>query len=88
MLFARTMDDLARELARVTSGADAQALVNRAARLVGVAPERPLDLGEMLIVCHALAEEGGAIQAVAEQIAAASVDRLGADPSSDWMSPA
>ncbi len=77
MPYARTMDDLARELARVTSAADARALVNRAARRLGVAPERPLDLGELLVACHALAEEGGAIQALAEQIAAASVERLG-----------
>ncbi|MCC6236897.1 MAG: hypothetical protein IT299_04900 [Dehalococcoidia bacterium] len=77
MQYARTMDDLARELARVTSAADAQALINRAARRLGVAPERPLDLSEMLIVCHALAEEGGTIQAIAEQVAATSIERLG-----------
>ena len=77
MLMARTMDDLTRELARVTSGADAQALINRAARLVAAPPGRPLDLAEMLMVCHALAEEGGAIQALAEQIAASSVERRG-----------
>ncbi len=80
MLSARTMDDLVRELGRVTSGADAQALVNRASRITGVAPDRPLDLGEMLVVCHALAQEGGAIQSLAEQIAASSLDRLGDRP--------
>lgn len=80
MLIARTMDDLARELARVTSQADARALVNRAARMTGVAPDRALELGEMLVVCHALAAEGGAIQALAEQVAAASVERMGNGP--------
>ncbi len=70
---ARTIDDLTRELGRVTSRADARALLNRAARVAGVAPDRALDLKQLLMVCTALAAEGGSIQAVAEQIATASL---------------
>lgn len=72
---ARTIDDLTRELGRVTSRADARALLNRAARVAGVASDRALDLKQLLMVCTALAAEGGAIQTVAEQIAMASLAR-------------
>ncbi len=71
---ARTIDDLTRELGRVTSRADARAVLNRAARVAGVAPDRALDLKELLLVCTALAAEGGPIQVVAEQIATASLN--------------
>ncbi len=71
---ARTVDDLYRELGRVTSRADARAVLNRAARVAGVASDRALDLKQMLMVCTALAAEGGPIQALAEQIATASLN--------------
>lgn len=70
----RSIDDLSRELVKVTSGPDARALLNRAARVVGVPPDRPLDLSELLMVCQSLAAEGGAVQSLAEQIAMASLN--------------
>lgn len=77
---ARTIDDLSRELGRVTSRADARALLNRAARVAGVASDRTLDLKQLLMVCTALAAEGGAIQAVADQIATATLEAYPEDP--------
>lgn len=70
---ALSIDDLSRELDKVTSRSDARALLNRAARVAGVAPDRPLELKELLMVCQSLAAEGGAIQTVVEQIAVASL---------------
>jgi hypothetical protein len=70
---ALSIDDLSRELGKVTSRSDARALLNRAARVVGVAPNRPLELKELLMVCQSLAAEGGAIQTIAEQIATMSL---------------
>lgn len=64
-----TTDDLVRELRRVTSAADARAMVNRASRVAGVAPGRALGVTEVGLVCRALAEEGGRVQALVEQIA-------------------
>lgn len=72
---ALSIDDLTRELGRVTSRSDARALLNRAARVAGVAPNRPLDIKELLMVCQSLAAEGGAIQTVAEEIAVASLNQ-------------
>jgi hypothetical protein len=73
MYGALSINDLSRELGKVTSRSDARALLNRAARVVGVAPNRPLELKELLMVCQSLAAEGGAIQTVAEQIATTSL---------------
>ncbi len=70
---ARTIDDLTRELERLTSLADARALLNRASRLAGVATDRALDTRQLVLVCTALAAEGGSIQALAEEIASASM---------------
>ena len=64
-----TIDQLTRDLCSVTSRADAQALLNRASRVAGVPQNRHLRLGELRIVCDALAAEGGSIQYVANQIA-------------------
>lgn len=75
---ARTIDDLTREVGRLTSPSDARALLNRAARLAGVPNDRRLDTQELVLVCTALAAEGGSIQALAEEIASASI---GAAPS-------
>lgn len=81
---ALSIDDLSRELGKVTSRSDARALLNRAARVAGVAPSRPLNLKELLMVCQSLAAEGGAIQAVADQIAVASLnDEHGRDLEND-----
>jgi hypothetical protein len=74
MYRALSIDDLSRELGKVTSRSDARALLNRAARVAGVAPHRPLDLKELLMVCQSLAAEGGAIQTVADQIAVSSLN--------------
>ena len=68
MAFLST-DDLEHTLHRVTSRSDARAMINRAARVAGVATDRPLAVGELLLVCEALAAEGGAIQELAETIA-------------------
>jgi hypothetical protein len=71
---ALSIDDLARELGRVTARSDARALLSRAARAAGVAPDRPLVLDQLLLVCQSLAAEGGAIETVAQQIAMASLN--------------
>ena len=81
---ALSINDLSRELGRVTSRSDTRALLNRAARMAGVAPDRPLDLDELL-ACESLAAEGGAIETVAQQIAVASLNARrarGFDPDS------
>ena len=64
-----TIDQLARDLCTVTSRADALALVNRASRVTGVPNDRRLRIGELRLVCDALAAEGGSIRYVANQIA-------------------
>ena len=74
MYQAMTADDLRRELAAVTSLSDARAVVNRAARIVGVPLDRPLHTDELLHLCEAVAAEGGLVQEVAELIAARSLD--------------
>ncbi|MFN8639167.1 MAG: hypothetical protein U0360_06845 [Dehalococcoidia bacterium] len=58
----------------MTSPSDARALLNRAARLAGV--PRTIagsTLRELVLVCTALAAEGGSIEALAEEIASASI---------------
>ena len=65
---AMSTGDLLRELNGVTSDADARAMVSRASRMVG-ASDGPLDLRELLLMCEALAAEGGPIQQLAEEIA-------------------
>jgi hypothetical protein len=64
-----SIDDLRSELRAVTSPSDARALLNRAARIAGVPANRPLEVRELLLVCEALAAEGGLIQRIAESIA-------------------
>lgn len=62
-------DDVLTALCRVTSASDARALVSRASRVAGVPHNRALATQELLLVCEALAAEGGMIQIVAEEIA-------------------
>jgi hypothetical protein len=64
-----SIDDLRTELRTVTSSSDAKAMLNRAARIAGVSANRPLEMRELLLVCEALAAEGGPIQLIAEAIA-------------------
>ena len=64
-----TTDDLLIELGSVTSRSDARAMMSRAARIAGVVTGRPLEVRELLMVCEALAAEGGAIQQMAEAVA-------------------
>ncbi len=64
-----TIDELTAQIRTVTSGSDARAVVNRASRVAGVPSNRPLQMQELLLVCEALAVEGGLIQEVAEMIA-------------------
>ena len=61
--------DLRRELLAVTSDEDARAMVGRASRLAGAAEDAPLDLRQLLCVCDALAQQGGLVQRIAEEIA-------------------
>ena len=71
MAFPSTMstEELLQQLNAVTSRSDARAMVSRAARVAGVATNRPLEVHELLLVCEALAAEGGVIQQLAEAIA-------------------
>ncbi|MFA7249913.1 MAG: hypothetical protein WC273_09825 [Dehalococcoidia bacterium] len=64
-----TTDDLLAELGGVASRSDARAMISRAARVAGVPTGRPLEMRELLMVCEALAAEGGAIQQTAEAVA-------------------
>ena len=64
-----TTDDLLAELDGVTSRSDARAMISRAARVAGVRTGRPLQVRELLMVCEALAAEGGTIQQLAESVA-------------------
>ena len=66
--------DLARELGAVTSSNDARAVVNGAARVVGVPIDRPLQTDELLRICEAVAAEGGLVQEIAEVIVSRSLD--------------
>lgn len=69
MAQALTLDQLALQLAGVTSTSDARAVVNRASRIAGVPDNSALDAFELLKVCQALTAEGGLIQQMAESIA-------------------
>ena len=71
MVFPSTMssEELLRQLNTVTSRSDARAMISRAVRVAGVATDRPLEVHDLLLVCEALAAEGGAIQQLAESIA-------------------
>lgn len=73
MYHAMSAGDLARELGAVTSRSDAQAVVNRAARVAGVPADRPLQVDELLRMCEAVAAEGGLVQEIAEIIASRSL---------------
>jgi len=73
MYHSMTADDLARELAAVTSASDARAVINRAARVAGVPADRPLQVDELLRMCEAVAAEGGLVQEIAELIASRSL---------------
>ncbi len=64
-----TTDDLLTELDGLTSRSDARAMISRAARVAGVPTGRPLQVRELLMVCEALAAEGGVIQEMAEAVA-------------------
>ncbi|MDA0351474.1 MAG: hypothetical protein O3A10_04580 [Chloroflexi bacterium] len=64
-----TLDDLQGALGAVTSAGNARAAVRRAARIVGVERDQPLDLRELVRLCSALSAEGGSIQLLAEEIA-------------------
>lgn len=66
---AITIDEVTAEVRAVTSASDARAIVNRASRIAGVPGNRPLELRELLLVCEALAAEGGLVQQIAEGIA-------------------
>ncbi len=64
-----TTDDLLVALHGVTSRSDARAMISRAARVAGVPTGRALQTRELLMVCEALAAEGGLIQELAEAVA-------------------
>ena len=64
-----TTDDLLLELDGVTSRSDARAMISRAVRVAGVPAGQSLEMRELLMVCEALAAEGGAIQQLAESVA-------------------
>ena len=75
MTHALSMDDLARRLGTVTSRSDARAVISRASRITRAPHNRPLAVEELLSVCTALAAEGGAIQQLAESIAAQTLEQ-------------
>lgn len=64
-----TLDSLLEELCAITALSDARALVRRAARVADVPVDRELRAQELLLVCAALAAEGGQVQQLAEAIA-------------------
>jgi len=64
-----TLADVQGALAAVTTDGEARAAIRRAARIVGVDRNQPLDLRALVRVCSALAAEGGSIQLLAEEIA-------------------
>lgn len=71
---AVTIEELTAQIRAVTSQSDARAVVNRASRVAGVQHGRELDLRELLLVCSALAAEGGLIQEIADSIASRALD--------------
>lgn len=66
---AMSTEDLLSALYSVTSPSDARALMSRARRVAGVPSGKPLEMQELLMVCEALAAEGGVIQRIAETMA-------------------
>ena len=64
-----TLADVQGALGAVTSNGQAKAAVRRAAKIVGVQRDQPLELRELIRVCSALAAEGGPIQQLADEIA-------------------
>lgn len=70
-----TAEQLINEIGTVTSRSDARAVVNRAVRVANVPMNRPLQMQELLLVCEALAAEGGLVQEVAEVLASRALDR-------------
>ena len=74
MYQAMSAEELARELEAAASGNDAHEVIHRAARVVGVPVDRPLQIDEFLSVCEAVAAEGALVQEFAEMIASRSLD--------------
>jgi hypothetical protein len=64
-----TLADVQGALGAVASRGQARAAVRRAARIVGIERDHPLELRELIRLCSALAAEGGPIQQLAEEIA-------------------
>lgn len=69
MEITTTLADVQGALGEVATRGEAKAAVRRAARIVGVERDRPLELRELIRICSALAAEGGSIQQLAEEIA-------------------
>lgn len=69
-----TAEQLINEIGTVTSRSDARAVVNRAVRVANVPTNRPLQMQELLLVCEALAAEGGLVQEIAEVLASRALD--------------
>lgn len=64
-----TLADVQGALGAVAGSGQARAAVRRAAKIVGVDADQPLERRELIRVCSALAAEGGTIQQLAEEIA-------------------
>ena len=64
-----TLVDVQGVLGTVATRGAAKAAVRRAARIVGVERDQPLELSDLIRICSALAAEGGPIQQLAEEIA-------------------
>ena len=64
-----TLSDVQGALGAVASSREARVAVRRAAKIVGVEANQPLELRELVRICSALAAEGGVIQQMAEEIA-------------------
>ncbi|MSQ41780.1 MAG: hypothetical protein EXR65_01905 [Dehalococcoidia bacterium] len=70
-----TLDEIATAVGTVTSASDARAVVHRALQVAGVPSHRALEVSELLLVCQALAAEGGPVQQIAELIAMRALER-------------
>lgn len=69
-----TRSDLLRQLQPAAGSAQrARNLVEGAANLLGIGSEEMLAMQDLLLICEALAREGGAVQRTAEAIAAAAL---------------
>lgn len=64
-----TLADVQGVLGTVATRGEARAAIRRAAKIVGVDSDQPLELRELIRLCSALAAEGGPIQELAETIA-------------------